>query len=336
MAKEIWNYIYPNDNDTLYNIKTSDLLELLKQIYTYQPQYRETLQFPRSATFGMELEFETENPQELKHHIHSKIGSKWIFKTEISMSQGYEVTSGICTDKKEIWQELKRLCEYLKENTRCTKDCGAHVHVGAHLLGKDTKGILNLMLLWSVYENIIFKFSYNKDKGPRPDIMKYARKMNAEFMATYLKYYDKNFAIEDVIRSYKERKLNAVNLKNMSYFNSRKARNTVEFRCPNGTLDEITWQNNVNFFVKFMILCKKGHFDKDKVLRRDSINKDKIFTYHDYNKLYIDEALELVDLVFDNNLDKINFLKQYLKLYDLFSYDEACQKVFERGRILRK
>ena len=64
MAKEIWNYIYPNDNDTLYNIKTSDLLELLKQIYTYQPQYRETLQFPRSATFGMELEFETENPQE--------------------------------------------------------------------------------------------------------------------------------------------------------------------------------------------------------------------------------------------------------------------------------
>lgn len=85
-----------------------------------------------------------------------------------------------------------------------------------------------------------------------------------------------------------------------------------------------------------MILCKKGHFDKDKVLRRDSINKDKIFTYHDYNKLYIDEALELVDLVFDNNLDKINFLKQYLKLYDLFSYDEACQKVFERGRILRK
>ena len=192
------------------------------------------------------------------------------------------------------------------------------------------------MLLWSVYENIIFKFSYNKDKGPRPDIMKYARKMNAEFMATYLKYYDKNFAIEDVIRSYKERKLNAVNLKNMSYFNSRKARNTVEFRCPNGTLDEITWQNNVNFFVKFMILCKKGHFDKDKVLRRDSINKDKIFTYHDYNKLYIDEALELVDLVFDNNLDKINFLKQYLKLYDLFSYDEACQKIFERGRILRK
>ena len=111
MAKEIWNYIYPNDNNTLYNIKTSDLLELLKQIYTYQPQYRETLQFPRSATFGMELEFATENPQELKHHIHSKIGSKWIFKTEISMSQGYEVTSGICTDKKEICQELKRLCE---------------------------------------------------------------------------------------------------------------------------------------------------------------------------------------------------------------------------------
>ena len=332
MEKEIWNYIYPNDNDSLYNIKTSDLLELLKLLYTYQPQYREILHLPRSATFGMELEFETPNPETIKHHIYSKMGSKWPFKTELSMSNGYEVTSSICTDKKEIWQELKRLCEYLKENTRCTEDCGAHIHVGAHLLGKDTTGILNLMLLWSVYENIIFKFSYNMDKGPRYNIMKFARRMNSEFMTTYLKYYDKNFAIEDVIRGYKGRKLNAVNLKNMSYHNSRKTGNTIEFRCPNGTLDEITWQNNVNFFVKFMILCKKGHFDKDKVLRRDNINKGQIFTYHDYNKLYIDQVLELVDLVFD----KINFLKQYLKLYDLFPYDEACQKIFERGRILGK
>lgn len=336
MEKRIWNYIYPQDNNSLYNLKTPDLMELLKLLYNYEPEYRETLHFPKTATFGMELEFETENSEEIKHHISSKMGKKWDFKTELSMSNGYEVTSGICTDKKEIWQELKRVCEYLTENATCTIHCGAHVHVGAHILGKDTTGILNLMLLWAVYENVIFKFLYNMDKGPRPDIMKYAKRMNTEFMNTYLKYYDKNFALEDIIRPYKGRKLNAVNLRNMSYYNSRKEGNTVEFRSSNGTLNEVIWQNNVNFFVKFMILCKKGRFDKEKILKRNDINMGQVFTYHDYNKIYIDEALELVDLVFNNNLDKLNFLKQYLKLYDLFSYDEAYNKIFERGRILRK
>ena len=33
----------------------------------------------------------------------------------------------------------------------------------------------------------------------------------------------------------------------------------------------------------------------------------------DYNKIYLDSALELSDIIFDNNLDKLYFLRQYVK-----------------------
>ena len=32
-----------------------------------------------------------------------------------------------------------------------------------------------------------------------------------------------------------------------------------------------------------------------------------------YNEIYLKDALEFVDLIFNNNLDKVYFLRQYLK-----------------------
>ena len=32
-----------------------------------------------------------------------------------------------------------------------------------------------------------------------------------------------------------------------------------------------------------------------------------------YSFLYLEQAIEFVDMIFDNNLDKIYFLKQYIK-----------------------
>ena len=35
-----------------------------------------------------------------------------------------------------------------------------------------------------------------------------------------------------------------------------------------------------------------------------------------YSEVNIEEALEFVDLVFDNDLDKVYFLRQYIKNYE--------------------
>ena len=43
------------------------------------------------------------------------------------------------------------------------------------------------------------------------------------------------------------------------------------------------------------------------------INKKDLSNLKRYKEIDLTGSLELADLIFDNNLDKINFLKQYLK-----------------------
>ena len=50
----------------------------------------------------------------------------------------------------------------------------------------------------------------------------------------------------------------------------------------------------------------------DELLKR-KINDKKHIELPSYNKIFLNEALEFTDMVFDNNVDKIYFLKQYLK-----------------------
>ena len=86
---------------------------------------------------------------------------------------------------------------------------------------------------------------------------------------------------------------------------------TLEFRCPNGTFNPTIWQNNVNLFVKMMKYSSSSKFDKEYIDKRI-----KPICINEANKIYLEDALELADLIFDNNLDKIYFLRQYLKSFE--------------------
>lgn len=50
----------------------------------------------------------------------------------------------------------------------------------------------------------------------------------------------------------------------------------------------------------------------DYKLSSGNINYDKM----KYSEVNIEEALEFVDLIFDNDLDKVYFLRQYIKNYE--------------------
>ena len=43
---------------------------------------------------------------------------------------------------------------------------------------------------------------------------------------------------------------------------------TIEFRCPNGTLNEVIWQNNLNLFVHLLLYAKSNDFDEYRVEKR--------------------------------------------------------------------
>ena len=106
----------------------------------------------------------------------------------------------------------------------------------------------------------------------------------------------------------------------------KKEGNTIEFRCPNGTLNEVIWQNNLNFFLSLMNYTKDGYNNVDYEYYVNKGN-DNIDSDYDYSELYLKDALELVDLIFKTNQDKIDFLKQYVKSINdtNYSYDRAIR-----------
>ena len=122
-------------------------------------------------------------------------------------------------------------------------------------------------------------------------------------------------SLKDVIRTLDYGKYCAVNLNHVVNPDRFITGNTIEFRCPNGTLDATIWQNNVNLFTKLLRYATSKDFDEDTINRRWEQIKDKFTDLRWYDEIYLSQALELCDLIFDNNLDKVYFLKQYLKSF---------------------
>ena len=118
-----------------------------------------------------------------------------------------------------------------------------------------------------------------------------------------------DYDLEIILHFLKDNRLNAVNFQNVTLTNEVIPFSTIEFRNPNGCLNPIIWQNNVNFFTRLLMYCSRSDFDMDKVLKR---KKEEIY-FNNYHKAFFEQAVELADMIFDNNLDKINFLKQYFK-----------------------
>ena len=104
----------------------------------------------------------------------------------------------------------------------------------------------------------------------------------------------------------------AINLNNATSRFSIRHNNTIEFRTPNGTLEPVIWQNNLNLFLALINYAKSTKFDEDIILKRYQSIKGKI-DIKLYSQIYLKQAIELADLIFDKNIDKVYFLRQYLK-----------------------
>lgn len=110
-----------------------------------------------------------------------------------------------------------------------------------------------------------------------------------------------------------------------------------EVRCFNGTLKPEIAQNNINLITKIVVAVVEGNIDKDyinaeyKRYKKKRYNFDRFCAMLDteeeiaqynrlldgFNKVKMEKALKLADMIFDNELDKYYFLKQYLKLFNL-------------------
>ena len=273
-------------------------------------QYRDTLNLPKKVTFGIEIEYEnivtdffSDILDEAKF-FDDKL-YEWENKNEIDISElnskyqcvNGEINSPILKDKLQTWKSLKKIMELLyKHDGIITNRCGGHVNIGAHILENNSEYYRNLFLIWKLYKTEIYKFASGEFIKVRPDVNDLFQSISKELsidkiMNTSSKTYLKG--LENII-SDKVHDLNVCKdvRKNISY------KNVIEFRIPNGSMREEVWQNYINFFSKLLLACKK-ELDIEKILYKINNNEHN--------------SVELADLIFNDQIDKNNFLIQTLK-----------------------
>ena len=347
--KTIFEYLKPISNEKLSKLNSDDLKEILIYLDRYYLEYRDGIGIDKNITFGIEIEMEHFKgtvddhwPFQLK--VNEIVGNNsWEVTNDITLNWGREIVSEKLVDCESVWRILRDVCNFASLYGEIDFKSAAHIHIGSQILGNNPVYWYRFFKLWSIYENVIYRFGYGEYLTHRNNIYRHA-KPAASFFDSRLSVMEERIddGLNKMLCSIKTSDMSIDSLKyyGASYWHMLADKHynnfedyskinygcTLEFRCPNGTLNEIIWQNNVNFFAKLMLYCKSDKFDED-ILNRRRVEVYGIFSnLWEYSKVYLDEVLELSDLIFDNNLDKIYFLRQYLKSF------EVAEKPFVKAK----
>ena len=338
--KIIFEYLRPDNNDNLSLINNNDMMEILSYLDKYYLEYRNKIGVLGDISFGIEIEMEHFKgsvfdywPFQLK--INDIVGNeKWDIVNDITLNAGREIRSELLFDMVADWNKLKKVCNFASLYGEIDINCGAHVHVGAHILGNNCLYWYRFFKLWSVYENVIYRFSYGEYLNYRTRLLSHA-KPAAQFLDSRMDIIkDKlDCSLNEMLFSIRPSDIQTEKLKyfGISYwhmlgdddynlyedFSKINVGCTIECRCNNGTFNEIIWQNYINFIIKMLLYCKSDKFDEDIIDRRKTYVCGIFSKIDAYSKIYLDQALELSDMIFDNNLDKLYFLRQYLKSFEI-------------------
>ncbi len=276
-------------------------------------EYRDTLNLDKNITFGIEIEYENILNYDMTYFLHCILDlNDWNNDTEVDIMEYYnnqimngEVKSPVLTDTIDNWKKLSELLNFIrKHNGIVSYRCGTHINIGAHIF-KSIENYLNFILLWTLYENEIYSFFSGEFKKVRErekgiiDKISYYVRNNLEDISNYnIPLFNQN---NDV---------SFIKVKSTSF----DINNVIEFRVPNGTLNEAICQNYINFCTKFLLASKK-ELDIEKTIYKIQNNKHNIF--------------ELIDYIFDEDIDKDNFLIQSLKLNQIYNKKLLKHKTYE-------
>lgn len=296
-------------NDKLSKLSRNELIELKEQIKTSKFYYRDSLGLDKSITFGMEIEYEDLDKRLVDSYIKTK-QYDWVSDFDDTVSTGGEIKSYILTDKITTWNELGNICSYLEEEQAVTnKDAGGHIHIGSHILKGNYAFWRQFLKTYILYEKELLTFLAGEEKKLRPLARKYASPI-APAILEDIDYLNSATDFLDIYYQvfFKDRNW-AVNFTNVLPDSAKKYyKNTLEFRSPNSSKKDIIWQNNTNTLIKLMIAPEKGLIDEELIDYK--LNRG-------FSNITSDEkVLEFVDTIFDNNLDKLYFLKQYTKSFN--------------------
>lgn len=303
-------------NDMLSELSKNELEELRKEIRNSSLSYRSSIGLEAVDTFGTEIEYENFSRSVVDDYIAKKHYG-YVSSYDDSVPTGGEIKSPISQDMPEFWKEFQEICFFLAENgAETAKNSGGHIHIGSHILKNNYIYWRQFFKTYMLYETELFEFFKGEFKEMRPTVGEYAEPI-AKALYQDLEKLNNLTTFDEMHNSiFIPTKKVAVNLKKVVP-NTIKLRlnSTIEFRSPNGTSKEIIWQNNINTAVKLLKAPVKELVDEDYL---DYRLREGLPT-----ESSLSNALELVDTIFDNNLDKIYFLKQYNK--DFNFKEEKCR-----------
>ena len=295
-------------------------------------EYRNSLNLPSDVTFGVEIEYENMPTDTVtllmyqERQFNEKL-NKWFSKRETDLSEynnilrenmNGEISSPILIDNIDNWNNLTIVLNLLEKNGAIvTEKCGGHVNIGAHILGNNQEYWRNFLLLWTLYYKQICKFSsgefINIRKRRKGILNNSYILLNKQTEFIFGKYGNiGSFLIDNCDFLFSSKYDISIPIPGI-LSESIKEDNRIEFRLPNATLKEETWQNYINFFAKFVLSCRK-ELDVEKTLYKIK-NKES-------------SVIELVDYVFDDDIDKEYFLIQTLKTNKVYKKELPEHKTY--------
>lgn len=295
---------------------------------THFRKYQTSLGLNEDTTIGIELEVEGISDKIVKKLVDSdellktllerqdiKTDlSNWEITHDESLKTGVEVVSPILQDNEKDWNSLQSVCSFLNSiGGKIDETCGGHIHIGTNILGTDSKAWENLFKIWYNCEGILYKISNPPEEEPREDVGRFASPTKS-ILEQIIKYGDVHIeSKKDIVELSKmytgmyiddnneHGKYKGLNLNSIA----TGKQDTIEFRIPNGQLDPIEIQRNVNLYARIVDVSKKTSVDPEY--------KKDIFDNIGNTEISEEERLVyLLDLTFDKISDKAIYYERYL------------------------
>lgn len=318
-------YLSDKDNFSFQDMDSFELTSYLSALKKYIIDYRDRLNF-NDNTFGIEVEYEGLDYTKLLDDISYFTG--WQSMPEKGFEVGGELVSPVYKDDPMNWNDIKEVLTLIKNKKGTHAEGGAHVHVGAQSI-KDYDSLMKLLLLYTSYEDVLYRFGFMDRLNARKTLINAASPLSIDLASDIDEIMSKH-NIKAINHRYE--RFYGINFLNLSSLKNMKEKNTIEFRYANGTFDPVLWQNHVNTCVKLVEASHKD-LDVEKLLYIVYLIRETRMNYCGFGKLDINRAMKFCDIIFDNALDKTNFMKQYIKdgRETVDSSQPTYSKKFTRG-----
>lgn len=255
--------------------------------------------------YGLEIELENVEFEYGKRVISHKIPENWKVGIDRSLlKDGIEISSDVFSNTKEEIVLLKKLSKTLEHLGATFEHSSVQINLDAYDLNDDD--ILNLLKMYSVYENVNYRFSLGKEDVLRDNIMIYARPIQEHFHSKYhVREGSFRYARYINARTY------GIKLKTLTK-NDKDSIKVIEFRTPKGCSDYRLWLNYITFYSSLLSYVKGSNFDKELIDYK--FENMKFVPISEMTHIDEKSANELSDMIFLDDIDATNFKEQYFSV----------------------